>query len=130
LAKKHPRKYIIQGGYGVKLFKKHMERVERVKTYAGKNKVFSIAVVAIVVFLIVNAVGGGNDELPPEVVPGTGEEVTNNGEVGEQEAVAESVDKSIEPWRFYYIDVIILVVVGGFCVVMILRERRRTRDDL
>lgn len=118
----------------MKLFKKHMERVDKVKTYAGNNKVFTVAVVVIAAVLIFNAVNG-NDETPPEVVSESGENSAIVGNIDGESEIAEVAevsikDKTIEKWRFYYIDVIILVVVGGFCLVMILRERKRTREEL
>jgi hypothetical protein len=33
-------------------------------------------------------------------------------------------------WRFYFIDVIILGAGGGFCLIMILRERKKTKEAL
>jgi hypothetical protein len=46
------------------------------------------------------------------------------------EEIEDEAAASVESWRFYFIDVIVLVVGGGFCLVMILRQRRKTREEL
>jgi heme/copper-type cytochrome/quinol oxidase subunit 3 len=100
------------------LFAAHKKRVEKVKAFASKNKIFVAMMIFAAVFLFINfVVQPHNQQCESEVI------------VCENANVAESTTEP-ETWRFYFIDVIILVAGGGFCTVMILRERRRTREEL
>ena len=107
----------------MKGFKNHMKRVEQVKNYAGKNKVFIITMLVAVIFLLVNFVFTSN----PKITPVTEEIIAESTEQAEQVAV---VNSQREIWRFYFIDLIILTAGGGFCLIMILRERKKTKEAL
>ncbi|MCL1832773.1 MAG: hypothetical protein FWG45_07725 [Oscillospiraceae bacterium] len=86
----------------MKLFKKHMERVYKIKDYAAKNKIFTLAAVVIVVILIINAVNSDSEPTqPPEAIPDTSEESTTNGKIGEVGEV--DVPGFIRKWRLWWL---------------------------
>ena len=107
--------------------KNHKKRVEKVKEFTDKNKVFVITMLIATVFLLVNFVFVPKEN--PKITPVTEEAITETSE--ETVAVVEAeIERQRETWRFYFIDVVILVAGGGFCLVMILRERRKTKEAL
>jgi len=109
----------------MKLSEEHKKRVEKVKEATGKNKIFIIAIVFAIVFLVCTVVSNWNEN---ENIPHENQNIisSDNGESeGGETALAEK-----ESWRFYFIDVIILVAGGGFCLIMILRQRRKTKEEL
>ena len=103
-----------------KLFKKHKKRVEKVREFTGKNAIFVIMAIVALVFLFSNILSK-SDTPPKENQAVITEEIESENPV---------TDSKIEPFRFYFIDLIILVGGGGVCVVMILRERRKTKEEL
>ena len=109
----------------MKFIEKHNERVEKVRDFTGKNKVFTIAAVIIVIFILIKFIGNAvnpTPEEPPNVI--------NNGNFLEIEVEEATEEPEKETWRFYFIDLWILGIGGGFCFVMILRERKKTREGL
>lgn len=94
----------------------HKERAEKVRSYASKNIVFIVAAILIVVFLIVSGVSNRSQE----------------SDAAEQSAVSTEVadSKTEQGWRFYPIDLVVLGVGGGFCSIMIIRERRKAKEGL
>jgi preprotein translocase subunit YajC len=115
----------------MKLFKNHMKRVEKVKDYASKNKVFVITAIVAAIFLFINFViqpqnqqnqQSDNDEV---IISDNAE---SEGETTAQAARTTTIER--ESWRFYFIDLIVLGVGGGFCLIMILRQRRKTKEEL
>ena len=106
----------------MKLFKKHKIQVEKVRNYANQNKVFVITMLVSVIFLLVNFV----------FVSSKNPQVENNTEIISESA--EQAELSTQPqreiWRFYMIDVIILGAGGGLCLIMILRERKKSKEGL
>jgi hypothetical protein len=103
---------------------KHRKRVENAKNFMGKNKIFTAITAIIVIVAIVNIIGRGSI-LPPSEIE-SAQEI-----VGEENALQDEPEEAEEEtWRFYWIDVIILVLAGGFCVAMIIRERRKANDDI
>ena len=105
----------------MKLFKNHKIRVEKVKDFAGKNKVFVITMIVAAIFLFFNFVIQPHNMRQDENQAVISENVDNE---------TEQSSNQVESWRFYFIDVIVLVAGGGFCTVMILRQRRKTREEL
>jgi hypothetical protein len=95
-----------------------MKRVEKVKNYAGNNKVFVATMLVAVVFLLFNFVFTSDNTPQEEII----------SEISEYETPAAEPQREI--WRFYFIDVIILGAGGGFCLIMLLRERRKTKEAL
>ena len=107
----------------MKLFKNHNKRVAKIKKFSGNNKVFIITALIAIVFIIYNLAFVNNDNSHEERQEVS---IIENGET-------ETVDSSeIEQsgWRFYFIDLIILGAGSGGCLIMILRERKRTKEGL
>ena len=109
----------------MKIFKNHKKRVEKVKDFAGKNKVFVITMIIAIIFLLFNFVfvSNENPRIPESEV------VVSESSVDETEGSA-AIENTRETWRFYFIDLIILGVGGSFCLIMILRQRKKTREEL
>lgn len=58
-------------------------------------------------------------------------DATNStGETAAQTEVTEQVQEEEAHWRFYPIDLWVLLIGGGFCTVMIIREKRKARETL
>ena len=94
--------------------KNYKERLATVKNFTAKNRLFSLIAIALVLFLLGNAVAHriGDDKSKP---------IVSETEITETES---------EHWRFYPVDLGVLVVGGGFCTIMILRERKKAREKL
>ena len=94
--------------------KSYKKRLTSVRQFTAKNRLFSLIAIALLLFLTGNAVYhriGENKSQP--VVPET-----------------EITDTDPEHWRFYPVDLAVLIIVGGFCTMMILRERKKAREKL
>ena len=94
--------------------KNYKERLAIVKNFTVKNRLFSLIAIALLLFLLGNAVAHriGDDKSKP---------IVSETEVTETEP---------EHWRFYPVDLGVLVVGGGFCTIMIIRERKKAREKL
>ena len=94
--------------------KSYKERLATVRSFTSKNRLFSLIAVGLVLFLLGNAVVHriGDDKSKP---------IVSETEVTETEP---------EHWRFYPVDLAVLVVGGGFCTIMILREQKKAREKL
>jgi hypothetical protein len=122
------------------MFEKHKNRVKKITEFVNRNKVFLVMVV-IVAMLLYGGYFLQNDNTPPFIVGDClcDEDdyeddcdcppVINNDNFENVEH-AESVELKREGWRFYFIDVVILAAGGGFCLVMIIRERKRTKHKI
>lgn len=91
----------------------HSKRAEKVRNFASHNKVFTVFAVILIIFLLFHAVNQNTQQSE------TAQE--------EQTITEESTEAS---WRFYPIDLVILGVGGGFCTVMIVRERKKSKEGL
>lgn len=91
----------------------HSKRVEKVRDFASHNKIFTVIVVILIVFLLFRT-------------------VNRNPQQPETEQAEQSVTDETEEsgWRFYPIDLVVLGVGGGFCTIMIIRERKRAKEGL
>ncbi len=100
-----------------KLMDAHKQRVHLVKDYAKKNKLFTVVACIIVIALIGNFFLSHvkQDNKPPAET-----------EMSQSETVTEDPLQ----WRFYWIDLWILLGGGGFCTVMIIKERMKAREKL
>lgn len=98
----------------------HRQRVEKVKSYTEKNKLFVIIAIGIILFLIGNSIYTSINEVPDNGISQS-ETITAEEEVTEDEPLQ---------WRFYWIDLWILLIGGGFCTVMILKERKKAKEEL
>lgn len=96
---------------------KHKERVQKIRNFTEKNKVFTIMAVIAVIFLLSNFFFSKDNT--EKNLPDT---ETVQAETEENPPKAE--------WQFYWSDLWILAVGGGFCTVMIIRERRKAKEEL
>lgn len=103
----------------------HQKRVEGVKRFVSKNKLFVVIAVITVCYLLINFIINKNNNTETSI-PKTS--VSQSETVEEAEESEDSADKA--HWRFYWIDLWILVGAGGFCTVMIIRERRKAREKI
>ena len=94
--------------------KSYKERLANVRAFTAKNRLFSLIAVGLVLFLLGNAVAHriGDENTKP---------IVSETEVTETEP---------EHWRFYPVDLAVLVVGGGFCTIQIIRERKKAREKL
>lgn len=108
------------------------ERAINIERYILKNKFFFITCIVIVVFLIVTAfrqdIVSDTQEVTITEISDTVEE---NEKTENKSFVDEWYDESRKPskWKFYPIDVWILGIGGGFCTVMIIRERKKAKEE-
>jgi sugar phosphate permease len=112
----------------MKLLEKHNKRVKKVKEYTGKNKVFVITALVAIVFLLYNFVFVSKDN--PQIEKQHQQVIISDTSEQESEEVTTGTVSKRETWRFYFIDLIILGSVGGLCLIMIIRERRKVKEEL
>lgn len=93
----------------------HKKRVEKVREFTSHNKVFSVIAVILIVFLLFRTVNRKTEQQEP---------------VQETQTVTEETEAEESGWRFYPIDLVVLGVGGGFCSIMIIRERRKAKEGL
>lgn len=85
----------------------HKKHAEKVRGMLVKNKAIAVLAVLFAVTLLVN--------------------IVRNRPVSEQ---TETVQITNENWRFYPIDLAVLGAGGAVCAAMILREKRRAKEEL
>ena len=61
---------------------------------------------------------------------GTAAQKQNAEPSQEQTEVTQEGQEEKTHWRFYPIDLWVLLVGGGFCTVMILKEKKKARETL
>lgn len=105
-------------------FQKHTERVQRIERYIKKNKLFCFFAAILIIFLVVTQV---KDNLFQGKEPKT----SISTEIDtDKENESDSTNADTVHWRFYSIDLWILLIGGEFCSIMIVRERRKTKEKL
>lgn len=100
------------------LMQTHKKRVTRIQNFVSKNKVFTIIALIVVVWLLGNF-------LFSKINPDSKADTNNSAS---QSEIAEAED--IPDWQFYPVDLLILLIGGGFCTVMILREKKKAKEEL
>ena len=93
------------------------KRVEKVKHFVKKNKVFTIIACLLILWTIFGVI---SDRKPDTIEP----EKSSDSMVQEVET-----DHELH-WHFYWSDLLVLVIGGGSCTVMIIRERKKAREKL
>lgn len=111
-------------------FDKFKARKEVVKQRMADNKVFVVAVAIILLFLVVQAIK--NKDAPDAAEFRYPEGYNEQQESSTDEATAEEKQKQPEEphWRFYWSDLVILGVGSAVCGTMIIKERRKARENL
>lgn len=94
------------------MFEGHRKRAEKVRGYFTQKRAITLfallAAIALLVSLVMNhQVKESNEDI--------------------QETTASDTD---ETWRFYPVDLVVLGAGGGLCAVMMLREKRRCKEEL
>lgn len=89
----------------------HKKRADGIQHFISSNKLF--VVIALVAAVIIGS-GLIKEKKVVDTLPDT-------------EQTAEATRPQ---WRFYPSDVAILVVGGGFCTMMIIRERKKAKEEL
>ena len=118
----------------MKLFKNYNERSLKIERFILKNKIFCLAVIVTVGVML----AGKINQIKENVAVMKQPDVSVSEE---QETDDKKVDTNInlegpdvkddeKHWRFYWIDLVVLVVGGGFCSIKIIQERRKTKEKL
>ncbi len=92
------------------------ERIAGIKQFAAKNWLFLIIAAILCLYLL------------GETVPQ--KRATNSTESTAATEVTEQVEEEEAHWRFYPIDLWVLLIGGGFCTIMILKEKKKARETL
>lgn len=103
----------------------HKKRVEKVTEFANQNKVFTIIAVIIAIYLLFSMVNNSIDRYngkSPENHTSQTEMITEETETSETEEGNQL--------HFYWIDLWVLLGGGGFCVIMIIKEKRKVREKV
>lgn len=96
----------------------HKERVASVKGFVGRNKLFTVIATITILWLLLNFLFTKVNQ---------DSKVDTNSNTSQSEmAETEETPK----WQFYPIDFWILLIGGGFCTVMILREKKKAKEEL
>lgn len=105
----------------------HKMRVEKVKEFTEKNKLFTIIALITVIYLAFNIISGMISKKDNEITDTATSQSEEISEKAETEAVEEYDDEHL---HFYWIDLWIFLIAGGFCTVMIIREKKKAREKL
>lgn len=90
-------------------------RARKTEDFIRKNLLFCFIALALAGLLLGNRIGKSSKD------------VSEN----KTQVVTESEKKNDNTkWRFYPIDLGILLVGGGFCSIMIVRERKKAKEKL
>ena len=109
----------------------HKERVKKVRSYIEKNKFFSVVAAIIVVALIGNFIINKVAEAKAKDIAASSVQEEIVEETEENSADTNINQEEDEPhWRFYWIDLWILLGGGGFCLIKILQEKKKAREKL
>ena len=90
----------------------HRKRAEKVRGYFTQKRAITLFAILAAVALLVSLV--------------------MNHQVKETDADTKETATSDtdETWRFYPVDLVVLGAGGGLCAVMMLREKRRAKEEL
>ncbi|MDE6707611.1 MAG: hypothetical protein K2K06_06215 [Oscillospiraceae bacterium] len=97
---------------------KYAKRVEIAKDFINKNKLFTVIAIITMCYLLCSFLFSKvNSDFS-----------SNDVEINEIQETEEK--ENIMRWQFYWSDLVILASGGGFCTIMIVRERKKERDNL
>ena len=97
---------------------KYAERVEKVKHFVDRNKLFTLISVIVLIYLCSNFVFSKVN--PDFHTDETIQTATEN----------DTTEEDSPHWQFYWSDLYILIGAGGFCTVMMIREKKKGREEL
>lgn len=92
------------------MFEGHRKRFEKVRGYFSQKRAITLFAILASIALLVSLV--------------------MNHQVKETEPQETIQASEEEHWRFYPVDMIVLGAGGGLCAVMMLREKRRAKEEL
>lgn len=120
-------------------FDKHKIRVAKTESFIYNNKIFIVfAIIAIIILLCGvilndkkenNAAVNNSSSIESSEVVGNSDETVIEEKVDTNINSTKSEKKTIK-WRFYWIDLWIFLIAGGFCLFKILQEKKRAREKL
>ncbi len=93
-----------------------INRADKVKRFMSKNWLFLMIAIIMCLYLLGSAV-------QKKSAISIKQEPANTTEV------VQEVQEEMH-WRFYPIDLWVLIIGGGFCTVMILKEKKKARETL
>lgn len=100
----------------------HKHRTEMVRNFAGKNKIFTVIAAILLIFLLSNFIVGLADKGNKNP-----QEITHTETVTAEKVAPKN---ELPKWEFHMLDLWILGLGGGFCVIMILKEKAKAREKL
>ena len=92
------------------MFEGHRKRAEKVRGYFSQKRAITLFAILASIALLVSLV--------------------MNHQVKETELQETVQTETTESWRFYPVDLVVLGAGGGVCAVMMLREKRRAKEEL
>lgn len=94
------------------MFEGHRKRAEKVRGYFTQKRAITLFAILAAVALLVSLV--------------------MNHQVKESDVDTQDTAQSetSESWRFYPVDLVVLGAGGGLCAMMMLREKRRCKEEL
>lgn len=94
------------------MFEGHRKRAEKVRGYFTQKRAITLFAILAAIALLVSLVMNHQVKEP---------------DADTKETATSDTD---ETWRFYPVDLVVLGTGGGLCAVMILREKRRAKEEL
>ncbi len=94
------------------MFEGHGKRVEKVRGYFTQKRAITLFAILAAIALLVSLVMNHQ---------------VKESDADTQEITASETDES---WRLYPVDLVVLGAGGGLCAVMMLREKRRAKEEL
>lgn len=125
-------------------FSKHNERVAKIKELASKNKVYTIAIILAILLLFSNFIFSNSSQeaqsnnitqsssISESITINSTDTMTAESQMTEitVTTTVNKIKRKPPKWRFYWIDLWILIIGGGFCTIKILQEKRKAREKL
>ncbi len=108
----------------------HKERVAMVKEYAENNKLYTLIAVILCIYIGASLISGKIHKRNNAEQPSSSQsEQVSEDEEADTNVNSENKKKELPKWRFYSIDLWILLGGGGFCMIKIMQEKRRAKEE-
>lgn len=107
-------------------FPAYKERKQKIRKFISSNKLFILISIIVIILLF------GNFFFKKEKTNDSIGSVVESSQINDEINTEETEEIESEPlqFRFYWIDLWILLIGGGFCVVMIIRQRKKSKEEL